>query len=245
MDIRPPMRLKRLIEMAVRQPVRVTDLLRMTEDIEDWQWFCDLVRRILPESADLILTEGQDSETVARFRHHFEEKYFPLYEPLMDHLTDRYWMQDPDEQSVWKSFKEGPPFDLYGLEIEDEHEVWEVNRTLVPLLLLLTSGENSGSDWNFDDGVMVTWIEEAARIMDPDILRRMPDPCWTVAQVVTAFERAGQHDLAWAMRWVNHNTGVWGADAYFIEQPWAGSLAFRMGWDEEWLLEIWPESSAD
>lgn len=162
-------------------------MLALVNEHEGFQTFAEIVRDILPRHSEEIIATPEHATTITLFRRYFEEEYFPLLDFVMEIAAEEapHLAADP-----WESLIGSVPVELHGFMIEDVHEHVESIRstrlpaslTILPILLPM-----SHLTWEYDDGVRVSWLEEAANRIPRRILAKIPPDGFEAQHLLETF----------------------------------------------------------
>lgn len=240
MDNRAPPRVMLLAHLSGRRPPEITALRRLFKVRMDTGWFFDTVGRVMPDKMAELRAIDDPHEQIARFAETFEHRYFPLAEHVMSWITEgTEYAEEEGDDTVWSLLSGGPPYELYGFEYEDPHEMWqEAGPARTLLLLLLGPDPDLPHAGHFDSGVRVSWFEQATAFMDLTPLTRIPEPPWPGSQVIEALEAEGLNAVATTCRWLSHATDIWMADTHVLPDSWGDPSIYDDGWGDEFLEEM-------
>ena len=77
-----PAQLSGLVNLLLRRPPSLRELVTLVGYADDYAWFVGLVRRLFPQEAEAALAAPDVRGRVERFANLFGERHFPLYAPF-------------------------------------------------------------------------------------------------------------------------------------------------------------------
>ena len=235
MAVAAPPRLSGLLELLLRRPPSLRELVVLVGNAEDHAWFVGLVRRLFPQEAEAVLTAPDVRQRVEGFARLFEERHYPLYAPYFDYLTE-------EDEPPFTVLRRGIPYELHGIGYDGLHEMWDGYREGISALALLVKSPDSF--YTEPDGIRVAWLESAAAHIPQETLLRIPEggiPPEVLTEAVkdTRFEGAAQ-----AATWVRAETGNFFLDGCYDDGMYDG---FSDPWEEEIIeqgTKEWAEARA-
>lgn len=230
----------RLLNIA---PVGFRRVLDWAAQAEDWVWFQELTRRILPNHAEAILARQDTEEIITAFNDAFDATYVPLCEMFIEWMVERhihYVDNLYDDSSIWSYLKPGAPVEFHGFGDTDEHEIWDSDPVGCVLLLFIRTvsiGEDDPCPFNIDDGIKIAWWESASETISLEVLELIPELEHT--HMIELLENAGHQEWADTYRWLTAETGYHITDTVIPREMHGDPEAYMGdGWDQEWLDEL-------
>ena len=227
----PPPLLSGLARLLFRAPPRLTGLMEFLRHTDDYNWFTDLVNRLLPNQVEQILADPNIPGQVLAFASGFEEKYFPLASGYIEYLTES------EEEPPWTALRRGIPFDLFGLGYETLHELWYVSREgLAAMALFSTPSDLEEGYWQQQvEGLRVSWMETAADHMPISVIHKIPAGGVPTGHLVRAVKGTRFEALGQAAQW------VWGeSNNLFLDYSFEDG-ALENGYADPWTDEVLAE----
>jgi len=131
-------------KLLARRMPSLSSLIAQIADAENYAQFVDMVKTYLPEREQEILHEPTPASQIARFASYFEDRYFPLEEPIKWGELESY------EELTYRI-----PVIVMGFSYDDYHEVhdWRPGALLMTYLV--------ESPWG-DDDINVSMAEACA-----------------------------------------------------------------------------------
>ncbi len=214
------------MELLLRHPPLLRELVVLVGHAEDHAWFVGLVRRLFPNEAEAVLTAPDIRQRVEGFARLFEERHYPLYAPFFE-----FYLTEEDEPP-FTVLRRGIPYELHGIGYEGLHEMWDGYREGLSALALLAKPPESF--YTESDEIRVAWLESAAVHIPQETLLRIPEggiPQDDLAKAAkgTRFEGTSQ-----AASWVWAETGNLFLDACYDDGMYNG---FADPWDDEVIAE--------
>ena len=193
-----PRTLSGIVQLLSPGPPRLSAIMDRLSAWDDIREFRGLITEYLPELLDEISSEPSLDEQVIRFGHEFAQRYFPIND-----LED---LQDVNE-SLCTLIQHGIQIVPYGSDLEDLHEIWEMERPARAILITMAQPPEYYRQYFEGDGCRVAWLESASQHLPEQTLMRIPPggiPIRTIEDTTrgTPLETIGE-TLAWAYR----NTG--------------------------------------
>lgn len=137
-------------------PPSLAVLLGHLEDFEEYETFLELVRELLPEDEQEIVTQATPGAQIEVFASRFEARYFPLHEFMVG------------EAEEYSEITRGIPVILLSFEDDDYHDPTEYRPGYQLMTFLLAPPY-----WS-DEGARVAWGEACAGFVPIDLLERVP-----------------------------------------------------------------------
>ena len=225
MDAKAPPLLTALADYVKAGPQSLLHLAQIVGYAQDYVWFCGLVSKLLPDEADTVLSAPGAAEQVHRFESLVSERYFPLCDWAIE-----WYLEEPDEEPVWRMLGRGIPFEVFGIDPDGLHELWSNFRPGLCALMLLPAPPSLY--WDHDDGGMrVAWLEAGAAHIPDVVLKRIPEggiPCEDLRDSVhgTRFEGASL-----AASWLHSDSGNFFFDVSLYDEgfgsyydPWTDDV---------------------
>ena len=180
------------MELLLRRPPSLRELVALVGNAEDHAWFVGLVRRLFPDEAEAVLTAPDIRQRVEGFARLFEERHYPLYAPFFE-----FYLTEEDEPP-FTVLRRGIPYELHGIGYEGLHEMWDGYREGLSALALLAKPPESF--YTESDEIRVAWLESAAAYIPQHTLLTIPEggipqDALTKAAKGTRFEGASQAAL--------------------------------------------------
>ena len=186
--------LSRLLRGA--SPPRLSHLVALFGEAEDYGEFTRLVREFLPDLELDILGRGT-LEGMGAFARAFRERYFPLAH-----------VEGGGAESL-EDLTRFIPIHTDGLDYSDYHTLNEFRLGVVLASLLVDFEGEMGME---GEGIRITLLEEAARKVPQDFLGRIPEGGYPRDFLEEKLPGTPYQGLIAHARWLCHDTGSWFLD---------------------------------
>ena len=226
MEAAAPPRLSGLAEKLLRRPPSLRELAVIVGYADDYAWFAELARRLLPDEAEAALSAPDLRTRVERFVRLFSERHFPLYAAYFEFCLD-YGDEPP-----WSWMRRGVPFHLAGFDYDALHELWDGYRDGLAAMALLVRPPDSF--YSESDEIRVAWLESAAERIPQETLERIPQGGIPLEDLTEAVKGTRFEGAAHAASWVWAETGNFFLDHNFEDGNYDG---FVDPWDDEIIAE--------
>jgi hypothetical protein len=203
-------------KLLARRVPSLSSLVAQIADAENYAQFVQMVKTYLPEREQDILHEITPAAQIARFASYFEDRYFPLEEPIK-------W----GDMEGYGDLTYHIPVVVSGLSYEDYHERnWRDGALLMTYLV--------ESPWDGEE-VNVSLAEECAEHVPTPLVERAGKVRLRLDEAHELLKGTKYEPLMlWADR-LHYNTGNFFLDTDY-EMLWSGGEI--LDWDPETVAEL-------
>ena len=237
MDVEAPPLLTALAAQAEAGPPSVSVLAQFLGYADDYVWFCGLVQLLLPdEAADILFSPTVDAR-VYQFESMVSERYFPLCDWVIE-----WYLHESDEEPVWPMLRRGIPFEVFGIEHEGLHELWNGFQPGLCALMLLPVPPSTY--WDDEGGMRVAWLDAAADHIPEEVLRKIPEGGIPRGDLTDAVQGTRFEGASSAASWMYADSGNLFFDVSFHDE---GFGSFYVPWTEDVIAataQEWQEAKS-
>jgi len=199
-------------------------LIARLEASEDYAYFINLVKQYVPEHEEAIMGEPSPPAQIGAFASRFEERYFPLEEPIRDGMLEDY-----SEITRWI------PVTVLGVSYDDYHEIPSYARGGIVLMTYLIQ-----NPWDDDT---VALAEACLEHVPKELVERASKVTLTLEEAEKILVGTKYEPLAiWAER-LHQNTGNFFLDSDY-ECLYNGGAPEWSSENVEYLTRLWKRAVA-
>ena len=228
-----PPRLAALEELLITGPPSIHGMILRFRSSASMVEFQALIRKYLPDQVGTILNKPDLAGQLSAFANIFEENYFPLLYIYDDefHLEDMLLNDDDPEYDPLSQLLHAIPFQPYGLDYDDAHDMWQGHYDTGLLLLALVS------ELPFEE-LRVSWIQGAREHVSDDVLRPIAQKGYDVGVLLQALKGTDVQGVIDVAEWFsgmsdNIFLGCPNSPDYFnYSDPWTDEMveAYTVEW---------------
>ncbi len=194
---------------------RLIDLIENSESVRE---FIELVREFLPEHEGEIMSQVGDGDRIQRFCSHFNSRYFPLSQEVMDY----------DDDFTLGDFLQHIPVDLMGFSYSDYEEFNSFRDGFILLLALVESP--------FDDISRVPLLERVKELVGKGLMALIPPEGWSLDDIHRMLDETEYGGCVAFADWTWENTDFMQLNANYADygpEAWSREIVDN-------LTQQWP-----